>query len=487
MIVIPVILPLSLLYNIYSHLRFKYTFYMKSSPKHHAQKVARVVSQMKAANGVKMCTARPGYESTSLFQGEYKKVMHKIDLSDFIDILDINTKKGTVTVEPGVTCGQLSHALLAYGWTMEVVPELDDLTVGGLIMGFGVETSSHKYGLFQHTCEQFEVALPGGVVERCSRTHNEEMFYSIPWSYGTIGFLLSAEVRIVPCKKYCKIQYIPYFNKEEYLEAFENASNERSNDFVECLVYEENKAILMVGKMTDEASFWKIHRIGSFWGPWFYKHAAKYFDSGKGYEFIPLRDYYHRHTRSLFWEMEDIIPFGNNLLFRIVLGWLIPPKVSFLKLTTPPELHELYEKKHIVEDYLVPISKLSETLTVVDELITFYPLWLCPCRIPVTKYPGLVNPVDPQNDMYVDVGIYGVPAKCRDPTVDWDFYTCHKKAEEFIRKIGGFQALYAQTYQSREEFEEMFNHKLYNEVRTKYNCNDSLPVVYDKVSRAARK
>jgi delta24-sterol reductase len=67
-----------------------------------------------------MCTARPGYESTSLFEGEYKKIMHKIDLSDFIDILDIDTKKGTVTVEPGVTCGQLSHALLPYGYTMEV-------------------------------------------------------------------------------------------------------------------------------------------------------------------------------------------------------------------------------------------------------------------------------------------------------------------------------------------------------------------------------
>lgn len=69
-----------------------------------------------------MCTARPGYESTSLFEGIYKRSMHKIDLSDFIDILDIDVKKGTVTVEPGVTCGQLSRALLAYGCTMEVSP-----------------------------------------------------------------------------------------------------------------------------------------------------------------------------------------------------------------------------------------------------------------------------------------------------------------------------------------------------------------------------
>ena len=38
-------------------------------------------------------------------------------------------------------------------------------------------------------------------------------------------------------------------------------------------------------------------------------------------ELIPLRDYYHRHTKSLFWEMEDIVPFGNEKWFRYIFGW----------------------------------------------------------------------------------------------------------------------------------------------------------------------
>jgi len=133
------------------------------------------------------------------------------------------------------------------------------------------------------------------------------------------------------------------------------------------------------------------------------------------------------------------------------------------------------------------MARLSETLGVIDDLITFYPLWLCPCRIPSTKISGFVNPRDPNDDMYVDVGIYGTPEKCKDPNIEWDYVRCHKKAEKFLRKIGGFQALYAQTYQSREEFSEMFNHELYHKIRRKYNCEESLPLVYDKVSRAARK
>lgn len=45
--------------------------------------------------------------------------------------------------------GQLSRTLNKLGWTIPILPELDDLTVGGLVMGTGIETSSHKYGLFQ--------------------------------------------------------------------------------------------------------------------------------------------------------------------------------------------------------------------------------------------------------------------------------------------------------------------------------------------------
>jgi hypothetical protein len=49
------------------------------------------------------------------------------------------------------------------------------------------------------------------------------------------------------------------------------------------------------------------------------------------------------------------------------------------------------------------------------------------------------------------VGIYGTPAKLKhDPHADWDHVACHKDAEKFLRKIGGFQALYANTYQTRQ-------------------------------------
>jgi delta24-sterol reductase len=43
-----------------------------------------------------------------------------------------------------------------------VVPELDMLTISGLIMGGGLESTSHKYGMFHHICTQFEVVTSDG-------------------------------------------------------------------------------------------------------------------------------------------------------------------------------------------------------------------------------------------------------------------------------------------------------------------------------------
>lgn len=75
---------------------------------------------------------------------------------------------------------QITATLIPEGWTLAVTPELDDLTVGGLIAGFGVESSSHKFGLFQYICLSFEIVMADGSLVKCSKDENPELFYSIP-------------------------------------------------------------------------------------------------------------------------------------------------------------------------------------------------------------------------------------------------------------------------------------------------------------------
>jgi hypothetical protein len=54
-------------------------------------------------------------------------------------------------------------------------------------------------------------------------------------------------------------------------------------------------------------------------------------------EYIPVRHYHHRFTRSIFWELRDLIPFGNHPLYRYFFGWLGAPKVrACVCLLSPP-------------------------------------------------------------------------------------------------------------------------------------------------------
>ena len=197
-----------------------------------------------------------------------------------------------------VTMGQINRTLNRLGWTIAVLPELDDLTVGGLVMGTGIETSSHKYGLFQHICTSYELVLADGSLTECSEQFNPDLFYAVPWSYGTLGFLTSVSIKIIPVKRFIKMEYKPMYTLQQTAEEFE-AATKSENEFVECLVFDRNRAVLMTGNMVDSCEPSRLNEIGRWYKPWFFKHVEQYLTrKTSGTEYIPMKDYYHRHSRS---------------------------------------------------------------------------------------------------------------------------------------------------------------------------------------------
>lgn len=484
------LLPLSLLYDIFHVVRSFVVFRLNSAPSKHLDKVREVQRQVRewkeSGSQQTMCTARPGWQTMSPQNMDYKKRMYAIRVN-LVDVLDINTEKLTVKCEPLVTMGQLSRALNQIGWTIPIVPELDALTVGGLVMGTGIETSSHKYGLFQHICKSYEMVLADGSVVTCSEETNSDLFYAVPWSYGTLGFLVSVEIQIIPSRRFVKLDYQPTFSLEETLEVYEReVRRDSGNQFVECLVFSKDTAVVMTGNMVDSCHPDKLNEIGRWYKPWFFKHVYAFLKQLKqgtrATEYIPIRDYYHRHSRSIFWEIQDIIPFGNNPVFRYLFGWLIPPKVSLLKLTQGKTLKKLYEEHHMIQDMLVPIDRLRLSLECFHDQVEIYPIWLCPFKLP--NNPGMLSAMSQgagQDEIYVDIGVYGVPVK-----KSYETKTTTRSIEAFVRNIKGFQMMYADSYMTKEEFREMFDHTLYDEMREKYNCIGAFPDVYDKVNKAAR-
>jgi delta24-sterol reductase len=311
------------------------------------------------------------------------------------------------------------------------------------------------------------------------------MFYAIPWSYGSLGFLVCAEIKIVPAKDFVHLTYISFKSKQAFLQRFIDESNrpfDKAYDFIEGLMYSEQEGVLMLGNFFDTIPEGKTkNAINNFWKPWFYEHVRSFLNKGQPEEeWIPLRHYYHRHTRSFFWEMEQIIPFGNQPWFRYLLGWMSPPDISLLKLTETDAIHELYDAHHMDQDFLIPISTLDQSLTFFHQEVNYYPLWLCPMKVFETPIRGMVNPTK-NEQMFVDVGIYGEP-----DVENYQAKITTRKLEQYVVQAGGFQALYADTYQTREELRQMFDHTLLDKLRKENNALNAFPEPFDKVSRAAR-
>ena len=79
--------------------------------------------------------------------------------------------------------------------------------------------------------------------------------------------------------------------------------------------------------------------------------------------------------------------------------------------------------------------------------------------------------------MYITNNMFSPIANIIDINLKWNifYFSCSR-----------FQMMYADSYMTKEEFEEMFDHTLYYEMRQKYDCLKAFPSVYEKVNKAAR-
>jgi delta24-sterol reductase len=129
---------------------------------------------------------------------------------------------------------------------------------------------------------------------------------------------------------------------------------------------------------------------------------------------------------------------------------MVPPKVSLLKLTQTAAVKKLYEEKHMIQDMLVPVSSLEAALKLFHDSVQVmikpnihanhlthillclqvYPIWLCPFKLP--KNPGMLNNETGTNEIFVDIGLYGVPK-----VLSYHAQKTTRKLEAFVRDCKG--------------------------------------------------
>lgn len=480
--------PVSFLFQKAQDLRNWYYRTFLATNKLHDKNVGEIRKMVKSAysEGKMMCTARAPWKTMSIRKVTYKDDYSRIPI-DLKNILEINEEKKIVRVEPMVTMGDITHYLIPKGYALAVQVEMDDLTVGGLCMGIGIETSSHKYGLLFETVEAYEIVTADGELVRASRSENQDLFHALPMSHGTLGFMVAVELAIVPVKKYMEVKYLPYHNLKAMSEKMAKlAAQPVPPAFLEGLVFSSDSGVVMTGEFSDKpGTGLKVNSINRFYKPWFYLHVKSFLNSGEGMEHIPLRHYFHRHTPSVFFQLKDLIPFAYKKWYRWLFAWMGAPKISLMKYSMTKELRRRALKNRVAQDIIIPIEEMDEAIMYIDKHYRIYPLWICPVRLfNHSDNEGIIrNPFntseDNESSMFVDIGVYGIPPFVKQG--GWDSITTSRDLEHYTFKKHGFHMLYADIFMTREEFENMFSHRLYRSMRNKYHAEGSFPEVYDKV------
>ncbi|XP_042434683.1 delta(24)-sterol reductase-like [Zingiber officinale] len=484
----------------------------KRRQKQHDEDVKKVVNRLKQRDPKKdglVCTARKPYIAVGMRNVDYKRARHfEVDLSAFRNILEIDKERMIAKVEPLVNMGQITRYTVPMNLALAVVAELDDLTVGGLINGYGVEGSSHIYGLFSDTVVAMEVVLANGQVVRCTKDNEySDLFYGIPWSQGTLGLLVSAEIKLIPIKEYMRVTYTPFRGKlKEIAQAYADSFAPRDGDpakvpdFVEGMIYNPTESVLMTGRYASTEEAKKkgnaINNIGWWFKTWFYQHAQTALKRGEFVEYIPTREYYHRHTRSLYWEGKLILPFADQWWFRFLLGWIMPPKVSFLKATQGDAIRNYYHDHHVIQDLLVPLYKVGDTFEYVHREMEVYPIWFCPHRLFKLPVRTMVYP-EPGFDhhhrqgdtsyaqMFTDIGLYYAPG----PVLrgeEFDGAQAVRNLEQWLIQNHGFQPQYSVSELTEKNFWRMFDGSHYEHCRQKYGAVGTFMGVYYKCKKGKK-
>ena len=137
-------------------------------------------------------------------------------------------------------------------------------------------------------------------------------------------------------------------------------------------------------------------------------------------------------------------------------------------------LGDSFNDNFVLQDFILPLKDVGASLELNDTLTNIYPVWLGPARLYFNTLPDCVKP-KAGDVMFVDVGVYGhspLPDYAgKDPVL--------RQFERFTLEHNGYQALYAETLMSNEEFVEMFPREIYDKVRkidksikhpTLFNC-----------------
>ncbi len=410
----------------------------------------------KRASGVRL-----GKSSSNLFRYR-KKARETINARDFCHVLSVGD--GFVEAEGMATYEDIVKESLKHGVMPAVVPELKTITAGGAVSGVGIESSSFRYGLVHETVQEMEVMLGDGSVVTC-RGDNEhkDLFFGLPNSYGTLGYILKLKLSAVPVMDYVRLEHKKFGNFRDYFSSMDDICADGGEDFVDGTIFSREEMYLTKGKFVDDA-----HSASD------YRHMKIYYKSIKKniFDYLTIEDYIWRWDTDWFWCSSH---FGaQNPAVRAVLGkWLLKSE-SYWKLRDWNAKFNPFKRKgfeSVVQDVEIPVENAAEFAEFFFDEVGIAPVWVCPVKPQGEKFD--LYEMDP-GKLYINFGFWDV-VKSSHP----DGFL-NRKIEKKVRELGGKKSLYSTSFYPEKEFRELYNGKRYDELKEKYDPSGAFKNLYEK-------
>ena len=132
-------------------------------------------------------------------------------------ILHLDTEKGFIKIEGGVSIKEILDKITPNGWFLPVVPGTKYVTVGGAIANDIHGKNHHKFGSFGNYVENLQLLRSNGDIVNCSLNENPDYFRATIGGMGLTGIIVSAEIQLQKIKsQFLESQTVRYSSLAEY-------------------------------------------------------------------------------------------------------------------------------------------------------------------------------------------------------------------------------------------------------------------------------
>ena len=352
---------------------------------------------------------------------------------------------------------------LRHGLAPAVVPQLKTITAGGAISGLGIESSSFRYGLVHETVVEMEVLVGDGRIVTCSDRENTDLFFGIPNSYGTLGYVLSLTLQLVPVGRLVHLAHRRFESADCFFGGLAEACRRPGVRFVDGVVFGREACYLSTGEFADEGS-----RPSNYTGMQIYYRSI----ARKAEDWLKTQQYLWRWDTDWFWCSKQ---FGvQNPALRFFVQWGLSSR-TYQRLMRLSHLliPDFPGSEPVIQDVDIPIAEATDFLEFLFSEIGITPIWICPYRTlrPAGTYP--LCPSDP-GTVYINFGFWDVLRTGRDPGY------LNRKIEAKALDLGGTKALYSRAFYDRDTFWRIYDRPRYEALKAKYDPAGVFPGLYEK-------